>query len=68
MMTMDLKDAYFMVPVHKEDRDFLKFSHESIAYRFNCLPFGLACTLWVFNKILRPVVVQLRQPGGPLDV
>ena len=47
MMKVDLKDAYFMVLIHREDRDFLKFICRDKCYKFNCLPFGLACAPWV---------------------
>ena len=67
MVKVDLKDAYFTVPMHEEDRDFLKFTYENKTYRFNCLPFGLACAPWVFTNILRPVAAQLRQMGNMLQ-
>ena len=51
MAKVDLKDAYFMVPIHKQDRDFLKFQFKDRCCKFNCLPFGLACAPWVFTKI-----------------
>ena len=41
MTKVDLKDAYFMVPIHEEDRAFLKFSFKERIYQFKCLPFGL---------------------------
>ena len=68
MTKVDLKDAYFMVPIHEEDRAFLKFSFKERTYQFKCLPFGLACAPWVFTKILKPLAAQLRQPGMRLIV
>ena len=56
MAKIDLKDAYFMVPMAKEDRDFLKFQWEDKFYRFNCLPFRLSSAPWVFTKTTRPVM------------
>ena len=56
MTKVDLKDAYFMVPIHEEDRAFLKFSFkEKKTYQFKCIPFGLACAPWVFTKTLKPL-------------
>ena len=63
MTKVDLKDAYFMVPIHREDRAFLKFTFREKTYQFRCLPFGLACAPWVFTKILKPLAAQLRQLG-----
>ncbi len=39
-----------MVLIYKEDRDDLKFVFWGRTYKFNCLPFGLACAPWVFTK------------------
>ena len=68
MTKVDLKDAYFMVPIHEEDRVFLKFSFKEKTYQFKCLPFGLACAPWVFTKTLKPLAAQLRQLGMRLIV
>ena len=68
MTKVDLKDAYFMVPIHEEDRAFLKFSFKEKVYQFKCLPFGLACAPWVFTKTLKPLAAQLRQLGMRLIV
>ena len=55
MTKVDLKDAYFMVPIHKKDIPFLKFLFKERTYQFKRLPFGLACASWVFTKILKPL-------------
>ena len=68
MTQVDLKDAYFMVPIHEEDRAFLKFLFKERTYQFKCLPFGLACAPWVFTKTLKPLAAQLRQLGMRLIV
>ena len=68
MAKVDLKDAYFTVLIHKEDKAFLKFSFKGKTYQFKCLPFGLACAPWVFTKILKPLAAQLRQLGMRLIV
>ena len=68
MVKVDMKDAYFIIPIHKQNREFLKFTFRDKCYRFNCLPFGLACAPWVFTKILKPVAAQLRELGVRLIV
>ena len=68
MAKVDLKDAYFMIPIHGQDRDFLKFMFKDKCYRFNCLPFGLACVPWVFTKVLKPLAAQLRELGVRLII
>ena len=65
---VDLKDAYFIVPIHEEDRGFLKLSFKERTYQFKCLPFGLTCAPWVFTKTLKPIAAQLRQLGMRLIV
>ena len=60
---IDLKDAYFMIPVHHQDRKFLRFQNQGKTYLFKCLPFGLSSALWVFTKTLHPVVTLLRELG-----
>ena len=63
MAKIDLKDAYFMIPMAQEDREFLRFQWKDKAYQFNCLPFGLSSAPWVFTKTTRPVVATLRELG-----
>ena len=63
MANIDLKDAYFMVPMAKDDRDFLKFQWEDRFYQFICLPFRLSSAPWVFTKTTRSVVATLRGVG-----
>ena len=63
MVKVDLKDAYFMVPIHKEHRALLKFQFQEATYQFQCLPFGLACAPWAFTKVTKPVIALLRQLG-----
>ena len=63
MAKIDLKDAYFMIPMAQEDREFLRFQWKDKAYQFNYLPFGLSSAPWVFTKTTRPVVATLRELG-----
>ena len=55
MVSVDLKDAYYSVPISLEDRTFLKFEWEGNYYQYTCLPNGLACARRLFTKILKPI-------------
>ena len=61
MASVDLKHAYYSVPVAKEFQKFLKFKWKGQLYCFTCLPNGLACCPRLFTKIMKPVFATLRQ-------
>ena len=63
MTRIDLKDAYFSVPIHPQHRKFLRFRWQEKCFQFTCLPFGLASAPRVFTKILRPIVGFLQSRG-----
>ncbi|XP_066596470.1 uncharacterized protein [Prorops nasuta] len=63
MGLLDLEDAYFLVPVHKNCRKYLRFKFKNITYEFTCLPFGLCTAPFVFTKLMKPVVARLRAQG-----
>lgn len=63
MATIDLEDSYFLVPVHKDYRKYLRFSFRAKIFEFCALPFGLATAPYIFTKILRPVAAHLRERG-----
>ncbi|XP_014217272.1 uncharacterized protein LOC106645836 [Copidosoma floridanum] len=60
---IDLKDAFFLVPIHKDHRKYLRFSYHGQLYQFQALPFGLATAPWVFTKIVKPVLATIRHQG-----
>ena len=63
MASLDLRDAYYSVPIHEQYQKFLKFVWRKKLYQFTCLPNGLACAPRVFTKLLKPVFSTLRQRG-----
>ena len=42
MMKLDLKDAYYAIPIHHSQRKYLRFIYQHRTYEFQCLPFGLS--------------------------
>lgn len=61
MATLDLKDAYYLIPIEKTDRKFLRFTYKGKLYEFTCLPFGLNVATYVFTKILKSIAAYLRK-------
>ncbi|KAG7309814.1 hypothetical protein JYU34_004322 [Plutella xylostella] len=63
MCTLDLKDAYFLLPIAAQDRKYLRFNWKSNLYEFLVLPFGLNVAPYIFTKLLKPVMKYLRLLG-----
>ena len=63
MASVDIKDAYYSVPVAKEERKYLKFEWQGSYYEYTCLPNGLVCAPRLFTKILKPVYSHIRSMG-----
>ena len=63
MVKVDLRDAYYSVPIHEDSQDLLRLWWRDRPFRFTCLPFGLSCAPRTFTKLLKPVVAFLRSQG-----
>ena len=63
MGSIDLRDAYYSVPISHMHRKFLKFRWGGQLFQFTALPNGLACAPRIFTKILSPVFAHLREDG-----
>ena len=60
MASLDLRDAYYSVPVSKEHRKYLKFRLRGCLYHYNCLPNGLSSAPRFFTKLLKPALSHMR--------
>ena len=63
MTSIDIKDAYYSVPIADTDQKYLKFEWRGILYKFTCFPNGLALCPRKFTKLLKPVYCYLRKKG-----
>ena len=61
--SIDLKDAFFHVPICREHCKLLRFFWDGVLYEFLVLPFGLATAPFVFTKLTKPVAAFLRALG-----
>ena len=63
MASVDLKDAYWHVPIAKSFRPYLAFSAGQHSYQFRVLPFGLNIAPRIFTKLLQPLHSKLTSLG-----
>ena len=49
--SLDLKDAYFQIPIHPSSRKLFRFTLEGTVYQFRALCFGLSTAPQVFTRI-----------------
>ena len=64
MTSIDLKDAYYSIPVAIEQQKYLKFLWKGTLYQFTCLPMGLTSSPRIFTKLLKPVFSYIRTKFG----
>lgn len=61
--SIDLKHAYFSVPVCEKDRSWLKFTWNDILWQFTCLPQGFSSSPRLFTKLLKAPFSHFRALG-----
>ena len=61
LASLDLKDAYFHVPIRPSHQHYLRFAYDDKVFQFKVLPFGLSSAPRVFTKMLAPIVALIRQ-------
>lgn len=60
---IDLKDAYVVIPIHKDSQPFLALENRGIVYNYASLAFGLSLAPRIFTKLMRYAVEPLRAQG-----
>ena len=55
LASLDLKDAYFQIPIHPSSRRLLRFTSEGTVYQFRTLCFGLSTAPQVFTRVFAAV-------------
>jgi hypothetical protein len=60
MVKIDLKDAYFVVPLSETSGKFVRFLWEGEIYEFLCLMFGLGPAPRIFTKLMKVPIGLLR--------
>ena len=63
MASIDIKDAYYTVPIALEHQKYLRFAWWDTLYQYTCLPNGLSSAPQIFTKIMKPVFQTLRKQG-----
>ena len=62
MASVDLKKAFYSIPIQPSHQHLLKF-YWNRAYKFLVMPNGYSDAMRVFTKILKPPFAQLRSEG-----
>ena len=63
MESVDLKDAYFHMPIYQGHWKYLRFFINGVAYQFKVAPFGLSSAPRLFTKLILVIIVWLRLRG-----
>ncbi|XP_036007387.1 uncharacterized protein LOC118567149 [Fundulus heteroclitus] len=61
--SINLKDAYFHIPIYPPHRKYLRFAFRGNSYEYLVLPFGLSLSPRVFVKCTETAVGPLRRRG-----
>ena len=61
LIKIDLKDAYFSIPLDKSSRKYIRFQWEGNLQEFLCLCFGLGPAPLIFTKLLKTPIALLRR-------
>ena len=63
MASVDLKDAFFTIPINEAYQKYFMFEWLEKIYKFIAMPNGFSDAMLVFTKVSKPVYAYLRQQG-----
>ena len=63
MASVDLKDAFYSLPIHEENQKYFKFAWGDSFYSYRGMPNGYGPAMRIFTKILKPPFSALRRKG-----
>ncbi|CAG8847366.1 33966_t:CDS:1 [Gigaspora margarita] len=63
MVSIDLKDAFYHIPLHPDAQKYFVFDFNYERYCFQCLPISLTTSSWTFKTVLQPIIELLRSSG-----
>ena len=63
LASLDLKDAYFQIPIHPSSRKLLRLTLEGTVYQFRVLCFGLSTAPQVFPRVFAAVSAWAHSHG-----
>ena len=63
LASIDIKDAFYSVPIHIEHKKYLKFMWDGKIYQFSAMPNGYCDAMRVFTKLLKPIFSTMREEG-----
>ena len=61
--SIDLRDAYFHIPIQEQSRKYLRFHVKGRTYQFKALPFGLSTAPLEFTVVAKEVKLMAIQEG-----
>ena len=62
LASIDIKDAFYSVPIHSSHKKYLKFMWRC-PFQFDAMPNGYLNAMRIFAKIIKPVFFTLRRRG-----
>ena len=63
VVSIDLTDAYFHIPIHQKSQHLLRFCVAGQVYQFKALPFGIATAPLEFTRVVKEVKIMLQNKG-----